>query len=120
MAFNYLALRDQASKVINTFGQSAVLRHRVEVVDPVTGVSVPTISDTAVRVVVAEAKNNPNDPNLPFAEKQILMGVTEGQVVDPTRHRIVVGTTIYRIVSGTDVSPGGINVLWDLRASRGE
>jgi hypothetical protein len=120
MAFNYASIRKQVLSIISTFGQAATLRHQTTVVDPVTGLAVPTIADTAVITVISDAKADPGDPNFVEGDKRALLGVTEGRTIDPTRDRLIVQDAIYKIVSVSEVSPGGLGLLWDMKVRRGE
>lgn len=120
MSFNYAAVGTTVSKLMKTFGTTMIIRCRREDVDPVTGISVPTINDTTVTGVISIAKNSPDNPNHRQGDKEVIMAGSDVANVDPTRDRLIYGNEIFKIVSSEPVSPAGTTVLWTMRVRRGE
>lgn len=120
MSFNYAAVGKTVTGLMKTFGTTMIIRSRREDVDPVTGLSVPTIADSFITGVISMAKNAPDNPNHKQGDKEVLTSGEAVENIDPTRDRLIYGNEIYKIVSADPVSPAGTTVLWTMRVRRGE
>ena len=119
MSFDYASIRGTATSLIKTFGQSAVLQHRRDDVDPATGVNVPTIEEYAVTVVVGSYSKRAIEAGLvSVGDQNVLMSGETIDAVHESRDRLIIGDKKYQIIRVEEVTPGGTNVLYDMQVRR--
>lgn len=118
VAFDYAKMRTTAERLIARFGRSAELR-RAKAHGPAYDPTIGPDDYCPVTVVLGEYAVKEIDGTLIKAEDRKVTMSTEGVTITPeTSDRLLIGSTLYDIVTIKPLEPGGTVLLWKMQVRR--